>query len=157
MIGQFGRQGPAAILRQHCPQMTRRRCKDIDRLKSSVAGCRTSNIWTGYCQKQSRLAASVGRQSTLQLHWLKGLKNGSNFKAGLRLNRSASTLCAHTWKLFLRYKKDKVKKRSVPAYFIFCTCPPRGRGYSASESLVYIQNVKVWPLCKHFFFQWANP
>ena len=26
MIGSFGRQGPAATLRQHCPQMTRRRC-----------------------------------------------------------------------------------------------------------------------------------
>ena len=27
VIGLFGRKGPAAILRQHCPQMTRRRCK----------------------------------------------------------------------------------------------------------------------------------
>ena len=26
MIGLFGRQGLAATLRQHCPQMTRRRC-----------------------------------------------------------------------------------------------------------------------------------
>ena len=26
MIGLFGRQGPAATLRQHCPQMTQRRC-----------------------------------------------------------------------------------------------------------------------------------
>ena len=26
MIGPFGRQGPAATLRQHCPQMTQRRC-----------------------------------------------------------------------------------------------------------------------------------
>ena len=29
MIVPFGRQGPAATLRQHCPQMTRRRCKGI--------------------------------------------------------------------------------------------------------------------------------
>ena len=26
MIGPFGRQGPAATFRQHCPQMTQRRC-----------------------------------------------------------------------------------------------------------------------------------
>ena len=26
VIGPFGRQGPAATLRQHCPQMTQRRC-----------------------------------------------------------------------------------------------------------------------------------
>ena len=26
MMGPFGRQGPAATLRQQCPQMTRRRC-----------------------------------------------------------------------------------------------------------------------------------
>ena len=26
MIGPFGRQGPAATLRQHCPRMTQRRC-----------------------------------------------------------------------------------------------------------------------------------
>ena len=26
MTGPFGRQGPADTLRQHCPQMTRRRC-----------------------------------------------------------------------------------------------------------------------------------
>ena len=26
MIGPFGKQGPAATLTQHCPQMTRRRC-----------------------------------------------------------------------------------------------------------------------------------
>ena len=35
MIGLFGRQGPAATLRQHCPQMTRRRCslsRDVDEL-----------------------------------------------------------------------------------------------------------------------------
>ena len=27
MIGPFGRQGLVATIRQHCPQMTRRRCK----------------------------------------------------------------------------------------------------------------------------------
>ena len=29
MIGLSGRQGPAATLRQHCPQMTRRRCRSM--------------------------------------------------------------------------------------------------------------------------------
>ena len=28
-MGRFGRQGPAATLRQHCPQMTQRRCTII--------------------------------------------------------------------------------------------------------------------------------
>ena len=28
MIGPFGRPGPAATLRQHCPQMTQRRCTE---------------------------------------------------------------------------------------------------------------------------------
>ena len=29
MIGPLGRSGPAATLRQHCPQMTRRRCNSL--------------------------------------------------------------------------------------------------------------------------------
>ena len=36
MIGPFGRQGPAATLRQHCPQMTQRRC----RKSSDFQGCK---------------------------------------------------------------------------------------------------------------------
>ena len=32
MIGPLGRQGPAATLRQHCPQMTQRRCNKWLRL-----------------------------------------------------------------------------------------------------------------------------
>ena len=30
MIGPFGRQGLAATLRQHCPQMTQRRCNSME-------------------------------------------------------------------------------------------------------------------------------
>ena len=30
MIGPFGRQGAAATLRRHCPQMTLRRCSHIN-------------------------------------------------------------------------------------------------------------------------------
>ena len=35
MIGLFGRQGPAATLRQDCPQMTQRRCNTITTLQFS--------------------------------------------------------------------------------------------------------------------------
>ena len=33
MIGPFGRQGPAATLGQHCPQMTQRRCRCFTRTR----------------------------------------------------------------------------------------------------------------------------
>ena len=35
MIGPFGRQGPAASLRKHCPQMTLRLCITLSRLPIS--------------------------------------------------------------------------------------------------------------------------
>ena len=35
MIGPFGRQGPAATLRQHCPQLTRRRCTGSSKINGA--------------------------------------------------------------------------------------------------------------------------
>ena len=68
---------------------------------------------------------------------LKGSKMAPTSKPAWGLTAQQAH-CAHTWKLFLRHKKDKVKKRSVPAYFIL-----RGRGYSTSEDLVHSKRKSV--------------
>ena len=48
MIGPSGGQGPAATLRQHCPQMTRRRCMYV------VSQVLRDEIGTAMTNKSSR-------------------------------------------------------------------------------------------------------
>ena len=43
MIKPFGRQGPAATLRQHCTQMTRRRCNVLQLLLPVLLRQRSSD------------------------------------------------------------------------------------------------------------------
>ena len=44
MIGLIGRQGPAATLRQRCPQMTRRRCHAIGKDLSLASAILIQNV-----------------------------------------------------------------------------------------------------------------
>ena len=53
MIGLFGRQGPGATLRQHCPQMTQRRCNTSSKTSfncrldhSLMTSCECYTFWT---------------------------------------------------------------------------------------------------------------
>ena len=49
MIGPFGRQGPAATLRQHSPQMTQRRCrKDNNNCESHIWECIECFVWKAW-------------------------------------------------------------------------------------------------------------
>ena len=43
MIGPFGRQGAAVTLRQHCPQMTRRRCMVVALITSLIVAPRPAH------------------------------------------------------------------------------------------------------------------
>ena len=53
MIGLLGRQGPGATLRQHCPQMTQRRCNTSSKTSfncrldhSLMTSCECYTFWT---------------------------------------------------------------------------------------------------------------
>ena len=48
MIGLFGRQGPPATLRQHSPQMTRKRC--TTKVASLIAGIEGKETFPTFSQ-----------------------------------------------------------------------------------------------------------